>query len=143
MKKLLLALSLFSYFVISGLAFADSDIQNTTINATTYAPIYTLDDKPVLGRVENVYLNSIESLEHIPFAGKIDTGADTTSIHATNIHITSSHSKFKDLQDTALMEALISTPEIDDVTYDDWDAELFAPYQSLSVLIWKILTIMR
>ena len=46
-----------------------------------------------------------------------------------NIHITSSHSKFKDLQDTALMEALISTPEIDDVTYDDWDAELFAPYQ--------------
>ena len=102
MKKLLLALSLFSYFVISGLAFADSDIQNTTINATTYAPIYTLDDKPVLGRVENVYLNSIESLEHIPFAGKIDTGADTTSIHATNIHITSSHSKFKDLPDKSL-----------------------------------------
>lgn len=129
MKKLLLALSLLSCSVLSSLAFADSNLQNTTINATTYAPIYTLDDKPVLGRVENVYLNSIEPLQHIPFAGKIDTGADTTSIHASNIHVTSRHPKFKDLQDNALMQALINTPEIDDVAYHDRDAELFAPYQ--------------
>lgn len=127
MKKILLALSALSVSLASPLSLASSS--DTTINATAQAPIYTLDDKLVLGRVESVYLNDVDSLKGISFAGKIDTGADTTSMHATNIHVSSSHDKFKDLTDYDLMKALIDYGPIDDTDYDDWNAKLFAPYK--------------
>jgi len=129
MKKLFLAFTLLALTAMPGLASADTLFQDASINATTDAPIYTLEDKLVLGRVEHVYLNSIDDLQQVPIVGKIDTGADTTSIHATNIHVTSEHPEFKQLQDDALLQALIDDPVIDDVSYRDWNAELFVPYQ--------------
>ncbi|KJY84106.1 peptidase [Vibrio galatheae] len=127
MKKILLALSVLSVSLASPLALAEKG--DATINATTQSPVYRLDDKLVLGRVESVYLNEVEALKGIAFAGKIDTGADTTSMHATNIHIASSHSELSTLKDEKLMQALVELDAIDSVDYDDWDAELFAPYQ--------------
>ncbi|UPQ88061.1 RimK/LysX family protein [Vibrio sinaloensis] len=129
MKKLFLAFTLLALTSVPGLALADSRLQDASINATTNAPVYTLDDKLVLGRVEDVYLNSIDELQQVPIVGKIDTGADTTSIHATNIHVTSNHAEFETLQDDALLQALVEHPDISTVEYDDWDGELFAPYQ--------------
>ncbi|NVD05336.1 peptidase [Vibrio sp. JPW-9-11-11] len=129
MKKLFLALTLLTFSSLSGSVFANSSHQDATIHATSNAPVYQLDGKLVLGRVENVYLNSIDDLQQVPIAGKIDTGADTTSLHASNIHITSDHPKFKALQDEALLQALIDYPAIDDVAYRAWNAELFVPYQ--------------
>ncbi|OAJ96094.1 putative ATP-dependent zinc protease [Vibrio bivalvicida] len=123
MKKILLALSI---SLVSSYVLADQS--STTINASTQSPVYTLDDKLVLGRVESVYLNEIEALTGVSFAGKIDTGADTTSMHATNIRVSSSHSKFSHLKDQELMKALVDFAPIDNVDYDDWNAELFAPY---------------
>lgn len=126
MKKILLALSVLSVSLASPLALADQ--ASAAINASTQSPIYTLDDKLVLGRVESVYLEEIEALKGVSFAGKIDTGADTTSMHATNIHVSSSDPQFSQLKDHKLMKALIDFDPIDDVDYDDWNAELFAPY---------------
>ncbi|MEZ8101276.1 putative ATP-dependent zinc protease [Vibrio bivalvicida] len=123
MKKILLALSI---SLVSSYVLADQS--STTINASTQSPVYTLDDKLVLGRVESVYLNEIEALTGVSFAGKIDTGADTTSMHATNIRVSSSHSEFSHLKDQELMKALVGFAPIDNVDYDDWNAELFAPY---------------
>jgi len=123
MKKILLALSL---SLAAPLVLADQS--SATINASTQSPIYTLDDKLVLGRVESVYLNEIEALQGVSFAGKIDTGADTTSMHATNIRVSSSHPQFSHLKDQELMKALVDFDPIDNVDYDDWNAELFAPY---------------
>ncbi|MEL7290524.1 MAG: RimK/LysX family protein [Pseudomonadota bacterium] len=129
MKKLFLAFTLLALTAMPGLASADTLFQDASINATTDAPIYTLEDNLVLGRVEHVYLNSIDDLQQVPIVGKIDTGADTTSIHATNIHVTSEHPEFKALQDDALLQALVKHPDIDAIDYHDWNAELFAPYQ--------------
>jgi len=74
---------------------------------TTQQPAYSLDDKLVLGRLENVYFSDIEGLSTIPFMAKIDTGADTTSIHADNIHVESSHPKYQGLKDLPLMKQIV------------------------------------
>lgn len=74
---------------------------------TTQSPAYTLDNKVVLGRLENVYFSGIEGVSTVPFMGKIDTGADTTSIHADNIHVESSHPKYAGLKNLALMKAIV------------------------------------
>ena len=87
------------------------------------------DDKVILGRIENVFLGGIDQLKHIPFAGKIDTGADTTSIHATNIHIQSTHPELSQFTDQALLEKLIKVDTIDRVARSDWSSALFRPYQ--------------
>ncbi len=126
MKNILLALSALSISLLTPLASANQE--SAAINASTQSPVYTLDDKVVLGRVESVYLDEIEQLKGVSFAGKIDTGADTTSMHATNIHVSSSHEKFSKLKDQKLMKALVDFEPIDSVEYQDWDAELFAPY---------------
>ncbi|WP_431313154.1 RimK/LysX family protein [Vibrio zhanjiangensis] len=91
--------------------------------ATTQSPIYQLEDKPVLGRIENVYFSDIPELSEVPFAGKIDTGADSTSIHAENIHLYSNNPKFKKFKDDQLMWAVFG-----DLigTNGTWDAEKFA-----------------
>ncbi len=74
---------------------------------TTQNPAYELDGLSVFGRIENVYLTSTDKYKHIPFDGKIDTGADTTSIHADNIHILSSNPKYKNLSDTELLKHIV------------------------------------
>ncbi|NOH80868.1 peptidase [Vibrio sp. RE86] len=123
MHKLSLAIALAGSLMASSISWAE------TLSATTQAPLYQLDDKLVLGRVESVYLNDIPELDGISFAGKIDTGADTTSMHADNIHVSSAHPKFSKLKDEELMRALIDYDPIDDISYKEWDKSVFADYK--------------
>ncbi|MGY0616850.1 putative ATP-dependent zinc protease [Vibrio sp. FJH11] len=120
MKKMYLALALASALLVAPFSWAQS------LSATTQDPIYQLDDKLVLGRVENVYYSEIPELSDVPFMGKIDTGADTTSMHAENIHVTSTHPDFSSLKDNELLWAII-----DDLggTKAKWDEGTFEPYQ--------------
>ncbi|MBU2896813.1 RimK/LysX family protein [Vibrio hepatarius] len=117
MKKASSALILIGTLLTMPLAWQQS------IAATTQDPIYQLDGKPVLGRIENVYYSDIPELTQIPFAGKIDTGADSTSIHADNIHLYSNNPEFKQFKDDQLMWAVFG-----DLigTNGTWDAEKFA-----------------
>lgn len=123
MHKLSLTIALAGSLMASSISWAE------TLSATTQAPLYQLDDKLVLGRVESVYLNNIPALDGISFAGKIDTGADTTSMHADNIHVSSAHPKFSKLKDEELMRALIDYDPIDDISYKEWDKDVFADYK--------------
>lgn len=120
MKKMSLALALTSALLVAPLSWAQS------LSATTQDPIYQLDDKLVLGRVENVYYSEIPELSDVPFMGKIDTGADTTSMHAENIHVSSSNPEFSNLKDNELLWAII-----DDLggTKAKWNDGTFEPYQ--------------
>jgi hypothetical protein len=120
MNKMSLAVALASSLLTSSIAWAEP------IAATTQSPIYQLDDKLVLGRVESVYLGDIPALDGISFAGKIDTGADTTSMHADNIHVSSLNPEFQHLKDDELLWAII-----DDLggTKAVWDTNTFIPYQ--------------
>ncbi|MGY5746061.1 putative ATP-dependent zinc protease [Vibrio antiquarius] len=120
MKKMSLALALTSALLVAPLSWAQS------ISATTQDPVYQLDDKLVLGRVESVYYSDIPELKAVPFIGKIDTGADTTSMHAENIHVSSSHPDYQNLKDNELLWAIV-----DDLggTKAQWDADTFKPYQ--------------
>lgn len=101
MKKMSLALALSSALLATPFAWSQP------LSATTQDPIYQLDDKLVLGRVESVYYSDIPELSDVPFIGKIDTGADTTSMHAENIHVSSSNPEYKSLKDDKLMWAII------------------------------------
>ncbi|MFB1074857.1 RimK/LysX family protein [Vibrio diabolicus] len=120
MKKMSLALALTSALLVAPLSWAQS------ISATTQDPVYQLDDKLVLGRVESVYYSDIPELKAVPFIGKIDTGADTTSMHSENIHVSSSHPDYQNLKDNELLWAIV-----DDLggTKAKWDADTFKPYQ--------------
>lgn len=116
MKKMSLALVLTSALLASPLSWAQA------LSATTQDPIYQLDGKVILGRVESVYYSDIPKLKDVPFIGKIDTGADTTSMHAENIHLYSNNPEFKTLKDNELMWAIFG-----DLIGTDgsWDAEKF------------------
>ncbi len=120
MKKLSLALSLTVALLFAPFSWAQ------TLSATTQDPIFKLDEKLVLGRVENVYYSDIPELTDVAFMGKIDTGADTTSMHAENIHVTSRHPEFSHLKDNELLWAII-----DDLggSKAKWDEGTFVPYQ--------------
>ena len=65
-----------------------------------------IDDKVVLGRTEKVYLPNIAALNDIGIPAKIDTGADSTSIHAENIKITATDTIFNGLEGKALLDAI-------------------------------------
>ncbi|WP_427979519.1 RimK/LysX family protein [Agarivorans sp.] len=67
---------------------------------------YQLDNKQVMGRIENIYYANIAQLHGVAVPAKIDTGADTTSIHALNIHVQSQHPQLKHLHDEALLKAI-------------------------------------
>ncbi|WP_459656984.1 ATP-dependent zinc protease family protein, partial [Vibrio rotiferianus] len=120
MKKMSLAVALSGALLVAPFSWSQS------LSATTQYPIYQLDGKVVLGRVESVYYSEIPELSDVPFIGKIDTGADTTSMHAENIHVSSSNPEYKSLKDNKLMWAII-----DDLggTKAKWDADSFKPYQ--------------
>ncbi|PMH02248.1 ATP-dependent zinc protease family protein [Vibrio splendidus] len=126
MKKIPLALTLLSTLLFSQYSLA------TDTSRTTQNPTYELDGKAVLGRTENVYLSNVQGLEDIPFIGKIDTGAETTSMHAEDIHVKSSNADYKNLKDKELMAAL--TEDLlnnSDVDYDDWNGSTFAKYEAV------------
>lgn len=101
MKKIALALATLSMslFSLPTLALGDQH--------TTQHPAYEIDNKVVLGRVENVYIGNIDGVDDVPFTGKIDTGADTTSMHAENIKITSSNPKYQGLEGTELLKTIV------------------------------------
>ncbi|MGR5063896.1 putative ATP-dependent zinc protease [Photobacterium sp. DNB22_13_2] len=65
-----------------------------------------IDNKVVLGRTELVYFPAIDSLDNIGLPAKIDTGADSTSIHAENITITTDEPIFKGLEGKELLDAI-------------------------------------
>ncbi|WP_036829318.1 ATP-dependent zinc protease, partial [Photobacterium sanctipauli] len=65
-----------------------------------------IDDKIVLGRTEKVYFPQVDQLAGVGIPAKIDTGADSTSIHATNIDITARDEVFDGLEGKALLDAI-------------------------------------
>jgi len=99
MKKI--TLSLLTTLLFSAAAMASQH------NYTTQNPAYELDGLSVFGRLENVYLTGMKKYQHIPFDGKIDTGADTTSLHADNIHILSRNPKYKGLTNSQLLKTVV------------------------------------
>ncbi|MFA0088544.1 ATP-dependent zinc protease [Vibrio sp. 10N.261.51.F12] len=101
MKKSAIKLALILASMTSGWALAAPDL------STTQAPLLTIEDKIVLGRVENVYYPSIEALDGVPFVGKIDTGADTTSMHAEDIEVVSKNPKYQGLSNEKLMQTIV------------------------------------
>ncbi|WP_087018251.1 RimK/LysX family protein [Thaumasiovibrio subtropicus] len=66
-----------------------------------------IDDRLVLGRTELVEFNDVPALAGVGFPAKIDTGADSTSIHAENIRIIPREDIYGDLEGDALIEAII------------------------------------
>ncbi|CAH0524387.1 RimK/LysX family protein [Vibrio hippocampi] len=97
-----LARALISLMILwSTISFAASDL------STTGNPPLSVDEKVVLGRLENVYMQDVDSLVNVPFMGKIDTGADTTSMHATQISVESQHPDFQDLKNDKLLKAMV------------------------------------
>ncbi|MGL6315356.1 RimK/LysX family protein [Vibrio sp. WXL103] len=80
---------------------------NSALQATTQHPAFELDGLPVLGGIENVYYDQIPELEGVAFTGKIDTGADTTSMHALDVEIYSNNPKYQDLKNEALLMQIV------------------------------------
>lgn len=76
--------------------------------ATTQSPALSIQDKAVLGRIESVYYEDIKELKGIPFVGKIDTGADTTSMHAERVHVRSLNPKYQGLEDAELLKTIVN-----------------------------------
>ncbi|MDG3086869.1 RimK/LysX family protein [Vibrio hannami] len=102
MKKIPLALSLIASSILPFAIQAEDTIKYTTQN-----PAYHLEDKTVLGRLEQIYFTSNPEYAHIPFDAKIDTGADTTSMHAKNIHLHSLNPKYSGKVDTELLKEVV------------------------------------
>lgn len=126
MKKISLALAILSTSLFSQYSLA------ADTPFTTQSPAYQLDGKAVFGRTENVYLDSVGALKGVPFIGKIDTGAETTSMHAEDIHVSSTHPKYNNLKDDKLMLALVDEVQKNkDVAYEDWDHSTFADFEAI------------
>ncbi|PML14570.1 ATP-dependent zinc protease [Vibrio breoganii] len=112
MKKINKSLSLLIASMVSLPLLADGNdtavmMKNDKQAYTTADPALEWQDKVILGRVENVYYQDIDGLTEQPFIGKIDTGADTTSMHAENIHVYSNNEKYEGMQDTELMQTIV------------------------------------
>ncbi|OBT10117.1 peptidase [Vibrio sp. UCD-FRSSP16_10] len=112
MKKIIKPLSLLMASLASLPILADEKaspimMKDSKHAYTTAEPALKWQDKVILGRIENVYYQDIESLNQQAFIGKIDTGADTTSMHAENIHVYSNNPKYKGLQDIELMQTIV------------------------------------
>lgn len=110
MNKLSNPLSFILIALLAFSAWANSATLITTEDNTPYTtaePAYQWQQKVILGRVENVYHQDVAELKGVPFIGKIDTGADTTSMHAENIEVYSNSPKYKDLKNTELMQTII------------------------------------
>ncbi|WP_220718953.1 ATP-dependent zinc protease family protein [Agarivorans litoreus] len=104
-------MKLFSRILLSLLCLiaAQSNSVATSLEQSPFynnGPHYHLDNKLVMGRIEFIYYSNIAPLKGVGIPAKIDTGADTTSIHAVNISIRSSNPKFVDLQGEALLKSI-------------------------------------
>lgn len=98
---------------------------------STQHPAYELDGKAVLGRLENVYFIGNEKYKDIPFEGKIDTGADTTSVHADNIHVYSTNPKYSQWSDDALLKKVVD--EFGGSASNWWLKEFDTPERNLAL----------
>ncbi|MDV7104164.1 RimK/LysX family protein [Vibrio sp. TH_r3] len=103
------------------------------VSYTTQNPAYMLEGKSVFGRVENVYFTEKEQYMNIPFDGKIDTGADTTSIHAENIHIQSANPKYKQFTDNELLKHIVD--EFGGTKSDWWLEEFDTSERDLKLIV--------
>ena len=65
-----------------------------------------IDDKVVLGRTERVYFPDVAGFEGVGIPAKVDTGADSTSIFAENIRVSTSADVFKGLKGEELLQAI-------------------------------------
>lgn len=86
---------------------AITSVTGKELHYTTQNPAYELDGKAVFGRLEHIYFTGSGKYDDIPFVGKIDTGADTTSMHADNITIYSLNSTYKKLKNRELLKKVI------------------------------------
>ncbi len=95
-----------AFLLLATLLFSVTTMANKT-EYSTQNPPYKLDGKAVFGRLESAYFTGNDSYKHIPFDAKIDTGADTTSMHADNIHVYSANPKYKGLRDRQLLKTIV------------------------------------
>ncbi|MGR5221652.1 RimK/LysX family protein [Vibrio parahaemolyticus] len=101
MKRTATKLALILAAMTCGWAQAAPDL------STTQSPVLSIEDKLVLGRLESVYYQDIDALQGIPFVGKIDTGADTTSMHAEDVKVTSNNPKYQGLSNEQLLKTIV------------------------------------
>ena len=102
MHKFILAVLVFGLFAAWGINAEEGRYSLTD-------PAYSLDNKLVLGRQENVYFPDVQGLETVPFSAKIDSGADSSSINAVDIHIHTQFPQLAHLKDNELLAAIIKT----------------------------------
>lgn len=76
-----------------------------------------MDGKQIFGRLELISLPAISDLNGVNFNAKIDTGADTTSMHAENIKVASSNPRWKGKKNTELLKMIATEFE---TTEDEW-----------------------
>ena len=98
-------LRLMTTLCLAALAAPPAIAQNTQYEST-FESRAEIDNKIVLGRTEFVYFPNISPLNAIGIPAKIDTGADSTSLHAENIVITSSDPLFHGLAGEDLLDAI-------------------------------------
>ncbi|USD65169.1 RimK/LysX family protein [Vibrio sp. SCSIO 43136] len=114
------------YWAIAALAIGSfGSLPAMSTDFTTSAPAYEFEDKLVLGRTESVFYSAIPELAKVPFAAKVDTGADTTSIHAEDVHVFSTHPKYKGMSDVPLMKQIV-----DDLGAFEEGSEWRMPYDT-------------
>lgn len=107
MKKVVRALTLLVAVFSMVVTFTSNLAIAKDAKYTTQYPAYTLDGKTVLGRLEHIYFTGSGKYSDIPFVGKIDTGADTTSMHADDILIYSLNPTYKALTNRELLKKVI------------------------------------
>lgn len=107
MKKVVRTLTLLVavFSIVSVFNSASAGAKETVY--TTQHPAYKLEGKTVLGRLEHIYFTGSGKYSDIPFVGKIDTGADTTSMHADDILIYSLNPKYQALTNRELLRKVI------------------------------------
>ncbi len=90
-----------------------TSLANTQAEVVSVAERTMIDNKVVLGRIERVYFPGVEGLAKIGIPAKIDTGAETTSIHADNIRLKVKNPAFSKLSGVEQLKAIA------DVFYDN------------------------
>lgn len=98
--------ALFAFSLLIPLLFSFSSLAAERKYSTSN-PMYNLEGKAVFGRLEKVFFTDHSENGAIPFIAKIDTGADTTSMHADQIQIRSNVPEFSQLTGTALLKRVV------------------------------------
>ncbi len=130
MKKILCWIAIVGSMILgvnNASAVSSTDLSQYTISD----PVFHLDNKVVLGRVESVYYSDITPLKAFPYVGKVDTGADTTSMHAEEIQVTSSKPKYQGMKGEQLMKQIVA--DLGGVISNEWK-ENFGAYDIQGVV---------